>query len=66
MRTVFHILVPLMLIAVTAALGMGFYALFRGGDFGRTWSNKLMRLRVLMQAIAVAVLVAAFWWRTRS
>jgi len=62
MRTVFHILVPLMLIAVTAALGMGFYALFRGGDFGRTWSNKLMRLRVLLQFVAILVLVAAMWW----
>jgi hypothetical protein len=53
------------LLAVTAVLGLGIYALFRGGDFGRSYSNKLMRLRVLMQAIAIAVLVAAVWWRAR-
>ena len=41
------------------------YALFRGGDFGRSYSNKLMRLRVVMQAIAIAVLVGAVWWRGR-
>ncbi|PZQ63849.1 MAG: twin transmembrane helix small protein [Phenylobacterium zucineum] len=51
------------LAAVATVLALGIYALFRGGDFGRSYSNKLMRLRVLMQAIAVAVLMAAVWWR---
>ena len=60
---VFSYLIPTSLLAVTAVLGLGIYALFRGGDFGRSYSNKLMRLRVLMQAIAIAVLVAAVWWR---
>ena len=62
----FSYLIPLSLAAVAVVLAFGIYALFRGGDFGRSYSNRLMRLRVLMQAIAVAVLVAAFWWRTRS
>lgn len=52
--------------AVTVVLALGIYALFRGGDFGRSWSNKLMRLRVLTQAVAVAILVAAVWWRSQS
>lgn len=60
---VFSYLIPAALLAVTAVLGLGIYALFRGGEFGRSYSNKLMRLRVLMQAIAVAVLVGAVWWR---
>ncbi len=51
------------LAAVGTVLALGIYALFRGGDFGRSWSNKLMRLRVLTQAIAVAVLMLAVWWR---
>ena len=63
---VFSFLIPVALAAVTLVLGFGIYALFRGGEFGRSYSNRLMRLRVLMQAIAIAVLVAAFWWRTRS
>jgi hypothetical protein len=62
---VFSYLIPAALLAVTAILGLGIYALFRGGDFGRSYSNKLMRLRVLMQAIAIAVLVGAVWWRSR-
>jgi hypothetical protein len=57
------ILVLVALGAVSVVLGLGIYSLFRGGDFGRSWSNKLMRLRVLTQAIAVAVLVAVVWWR---
>jgi len=39
--------------------------LFRGGDFGRTWSNKLMRLRVVLQFCAILIVVAAVWWRHR-
>jgi len=62
---IFSYLIPIALFAVAAVLAMGIYALFRGGDFGRSYSNKLMRLRVLMQAIAIAVLVSAAWWRTR-
>ena len=51
------------LAAVSLVLLAGLFALFRGGDFGRSYSNKLMRLRVLMQAIAIALLVAAAWYR---
>jgi hypothetical protein len=63
---VFSFLIPAALAAVTLVLGFGIYALFRGGEFGRSYSNKLMLLRVLMQFIAILVLVAAFWWRSRS
>jgi nitrogen fixation-related uncharacterized protein len=66
MDRLFDFLVPAALLAVLIALAAGLYALFRGGDFGRSYSNKLMRLRVLLQFIAIIVLVAAFWWRTRS
>ena len=42
-------------------LAVGFFALFRGGSFGRTWSNKLMRLRVGLQFVAILILAAIFW-----
>ena len=63
---IFSFLIPAALIGVTVVLALGIYALFRGGDFGRSYSNKLMRLRVLMQAVAIAVLVGALWWRTHN
>lgn len=66
MSHLFDFLVPAALLAVLIALGAGLYALFRGGDFGRSYSNKLMRLRVLLQFIAVCILAAAFYWRSRG
>lgn len=63
MEHLFNILIPVALAGVVLSLGFGLYALFRGGDFGRSYSNKLMRLRVVMQAIAIALLVAGAWWR---
>jgi hypothetical protein len=62
---IFSFLIPAALAAVTIVLAFGIYALYRGGDFGRSYSNKLMRLRVVAQAIAIAVLMGALWWRTR-
>jgi hypothetical protein len=62
----FDYLIFAALAAVATVLAFGIYALFRGGDFGRSWSNKLMRMRVLAQAIAIAVLVAAVWWRSQT
>jgi hypothetical protein len=50
---------------VAAVLAVGIYSLSRGGDFGRSYSNKLMRLRVVMQALAIAVLMGAVWWRAK-
>ncbi len=62
---IFSLLIPVSLIAVAVVLAFGIYALFRGGDFGRSYSNKLMRLRVVMQAVAIAILVGAVLWRSR-
>jgi nitrogen fixation-related uncharacterized protein len=62
---IFSFLIPAALVAVTIVLAFGIYALYRGGDFGRSYSNKLMRLRVITQAVAVAILVGALWWRSR-
>jgi nitrogen fixation-related uncharacterized protein len=66
MHTLFDILIPVSLAAVVLVLFIGIYALFRGGDFGRSYSNKLMRLRVLLQFIAILILVAAFWWNRQG
>lgn len=60
---IFDYLILAALGVVSLVLAMGIYALFRGGDFGRSYSNKLMRLRVLMQAITIVILVVAVWWR---
>lgn len=66
MDHLFRFLIPASLTAVAVVLALGIYALFRGGDFGRSYSNKLMRLRVVMQAFAIVVLMAAVWWRQHA
>jgi hypothetical protein len=58
---IFSFLIPITLGAVFAALCFGIFAMFRGGDFGRSWSNKAMRIRVVAQFCAILVLVAAMW-----
>lgn len=63
MHDIFSILIPVALAAVALTLAAGIYALFRGGEFGRAYSNKLMRLRVLLQFCAILILVAAVAWR---
>ena len=63
MDKLFDLLIPIALGAVLITLAFGVFALFKGGDFGRSYSNKLMRLRMALQFVAVLVLMAAFWWR---
>ena len=62
--TFFDVLVLVAIVAVAVTLGFGIYSLYRGGEWGRSNSNRLMRLRVLLQAVAVALLVAGMWWKT--
>ncbi len=50
----------LLLIAMLATLGVlivGLGAFFKGGEFNRKYSNKLMRARVALQALAVLLLL---------
>ncbi|WP_428153409.1 twin transmembrane helix small protein [Brevundimonas sp.] len=60
---IFDILIIVAIAAVTITLGFGLYSLFRGGDYARTNSNKLMRLRVGLQALAVILLVVGMMWK---
>jgi uncharacterized membrane protein len=57
--SVFAVLIPLALAAVTLTLFVGVFALFKGGEFGRRWSNRLMRLRVALQFAAILIILTA-------
>lgn len=63
MALFFGITIPLALLAVALTMGFGVYSLYRGGDFGRHWSNRLMRWRVGLQAVAVVLLLAFVAWK---
>lgn len=62
MPAIFNILIPVALFAVFATLCFGVYAMFRGGDFGRSWSNRMMRLRVVVQFLAVIIIMSALFF----
>ena len=62
----FDILILTAVAAVAVTLGFGIYSLYRGGDYGRSRSNKLMRLRVGLQAVAIVLLVAGMWWKSQA
>ncbi len=52
-----YFLIPVGLLATAAILGVGIYSLAKGGAFAKEHSNKLMRLRILAQAITIAIMV---------
>lgn len=52
------------LAAVAIILGMGLWNMFRGGD--PNLSQKLMRARVIAQAVAIVVILAALFFFGRG
>jgi Hypoxia induced protein conserved region len=55
----YYIAVPIAVVAVAIVLLLGLVNMMMGGS-GNT-SQKLMRLRVLLQAIAIGVIMLALW-----
>ena len=54
-----HYMVPAAIIAVAIVLVLGLVNMMRGGNPNR--SQKLMRLRVLLQFAAIVVIMATIW-----
>lgn len=54
-----HFLVPAAIVAVAIVLLLGLINMMRGGSPNR--SQKLMRLRVLLQFVAIIVIMATIW-----
>jgi hypothetical protein len=57
MSTFFMILTICFMVATVVTLGVGVVGMGHGGEFNRRYANKLMRLRVLFQALAVGSFV---------
>ena len=54
-----HYLVPIAIVAVAVVLLLGLVNMMRGGSPDR--SQKLMRMRVLLQFVAIVVIMATIW-----
>lgn len=58
MQTAFNILIFIAMASVLVVLGWGLVNMFRGGD--GNLSQKLMRARVILQLVAIALIMIAF------
>jgi len=56
------IIVGVAVLSVAVVLCLGLYTLWVGGDTARSWSNKLMRIRVLAQFIAILIIIAVAYF----
>lgn len=61
---ILDILIIAAILAVAVTLAFGIRSLYQDGPEARSRSNKLMRLRVVLQALAVALLVIGMWWKS--
>ena len=52
-----YIALVVAMLAVLGALGWGLISMGRGGAYNAYWSNRIMRWRVTLQAIAIAIFV---------
>jgi len=54
-------LILVVLFSVLIVLFIGIISMLKGGEFNKRWSNKLMRARVFLQALAIIlILITAY------
>ena len=60
-----QVLVVVSVTAVALVLLAGLYTLWIGGETSRNWSNRLMRIRVLAQFIAIIIIMSVLYFSSR-
>ena len=60
-----QVLVVVSVAVVALVLMAGLYTLWIGGETGRNWSNRLMRIRVLAQFIALIIIMSWLYFSSR-
>ena len=58
-----QILLMLALLAVAGILGWGVLTMARGGNYNIKNSNRIMRYRIIFQAIALITILGLMWWQ---
>jgi hypothetical protein len=66
MSSIFLILaiVTCLIVLIILMFGIGSFA--KGGNFGKKYSNKLMRWRIIAQAVAVLLIIAFVYFEKRG
>jgi hypothetical protein len=65
-RDPLFILAAIACLVVVAVLLVGVGSFGRGGEFNRKYANKIMRLRLLAQFVAVILIVVFVWLAGRG
>lgn len=53
-------------LVVVAILMLGIGSFAKGGEFHKRNANRLMRYRIIAQAVAIGLLLVFAWWRGRG
>ena len=59
MADVLNVIIILVLATTVMVLGLGLFSMLKGGAFNARFGNRLMRLRVAVQGVAVLLVAAA-------
>ena len=65
-RDPLFLLVVLAVLIVLGILMLGVVSFGRGGEFHKRNANRIMRWRIIMQAVAVALILLYVWLRNRG
>ena len=57
-----QVLVVVSVTVVALVLMAGLYTLWIGGETSRNWSNRLMRIRMLAQFIAIIIIMSVLYF----
>jgi hypothetical protein len=66
MKSVAFVLFVIAAITTLCVLFAGLFVMARGGEVNRKYGNKLMRLRVLLQMVAVGLILLFFMFGHRG
>ncbi|WP_438996470.1 twin transmembrane helix small protein [Candidatus Puniceispirillum sp.] len=58
-----QIILIVALLIVAAILGWGVMTMARGGDYNVKNSNRIMRYRIIFQALALIIILGLMWYR---
>ena len=58
-----QIVLTVALLAVAGILGWGVLTMARGGEYNVKNSNRIMRYRIIFQAIALIIILGLMWWQ---
>ena len=60
MNTFFYIMMLVAMLAVVVSFGLGMFSMVRNGEGDRMKSNKMMKVRVILQGVALALFMLAY------